>query len=62
MTKRKGTRVAGHRLELVRGTERSRAERSSTGRCSCGWEESCSTLKEVRREYACHLQARRARS
>lgn len=52
-------RLKGHKLDLTPGTERSRAERSSTGRCPCGWEESCSTQKEVRREYAHHLRLRR---
>jgi hypothetical protein len=57
--RRKGSRVAGHRLEILRSTERSLAERAHTGQCSCGWEESCATIKEVRREYSAHLSTKR---
>lgn len=49
-------KVKRHMLYLDRGTERSRAERSHTGKCKCGrWEESCSTIAKVRMEYRCHL-------
>lgn len=54
--RRKGTRVAGHKLELTPSAERSRAERSSTGRCLCGWEESHHSQAGVRQEYANHLR------
>jgi hypothetical protein len=30
-------------------------ESSSTGYCPCGWEESCSSQREVRNEYHWHL-------
>ncbi len=31
-------------------------ESSSTGLCSCGWQESASNQVEVRHEYRCHLK------
>lgn len=49
-------RVAGHRLTVEFSGERSRAERSSTGTCICGWTESASTGAEVRFEYREHLR------
>ena len=49
-------RVPGHRLTVEWNGERERAESASTGRCPCGWSESCSSQKEVRREYRFHLQ------
>lgn len=53
---RKILRAKGHALTLVFSGERSRYERSSTGFCRCGWEESASTQDEVRNEYHWHLQ------
>jgi hypothetical protein len=49
-------RLKGHKLDLTPGTERKLSERSSTGRCECGWEESCSTQAMVRQEYRWHLK------
>jgi len=48
-------RVPGHKLDLTPGTERKLSERASTGRCECGWEESCRSQKAVRQAYAEHL-------
>lgn len=53
---KKGLRVAGHKLTIAFSGERSRAERSSTGYCSCGWSESASVQEEVRHEYRAHLE------
>jgi hypothetical protein len=55
-------RISGHKLTIVRSTERSRSERSHTGQCLCGWEESCSTLKLVQSEYRHHLRQVNART
>jgi hypothetical protein len=49
------TRIPGHALTIEFSGERRREERSSTGYCRCGWEESASTQAEVRREYHWHL-------
>jgi len=46
-------RIKGHKLTLEWSGERGR-EASSTGTCICGWEESCSSQREVRREYWAH--------
>ena len=51
-------RIPGHRLDLTPGTERKLSERSSTGRCDCGWDESCRSQKAVRKAYAQHLRSR----
>lgn len=48
--------MRNHKLTIEKGTERKRSERSSTGYCICGWEESCSSIKEVRKEYKHHLK------
>ena len=49
-------RISGHKLTIEGSGERTRAERSSTGYCPCGWSESASTVAGVRHEYRCHLQ------
>jgi hypothetical protein len=54
-------RLQGHKLTIEGSTERCRAERSHTGTCKCGWEESASTYEEVRWEYRNHLQREKAR-
>lgn len=51
-------RLRGHKLDLTPGTERKLSERASTGRCECGWEESCRSQKAVRQAYAQHLRSR----
>lgn len=56
MSTRRPKRIKGHKLTLTFSGERSRAERSSTGTCACGWEESASTQAEVRNEYGFHLE------
>ena len=48
-------RIKGHKLTLTWSGERGR-EASSTGTCVCGWEESCSSQREVRHEYRSHLR------
>ena len=55
-------RIAGHALTVEFSGERRREERSSTGYCKCGWEESASTGAEVRREYRYHLHRVAARA
>lgn len=50
------TRVAGHAL-TVEWSGETGVERSSTGFCRCGWQESASTGAEVRQEYRWHLAA-----
>lgn len=49
-------KVKGHKLEIEKATEKKRIERTHTGRCVCGWEEGCSTLSEIRKEYRLHLE------
>ena len=49
-------KVKGHKLEIEKATEKKRIERTHTGRCVCGWEEGCSTLSEIRKEYSLHLK------
>lgn len=44
----------GHALTIEWSGEYG-AERSSTGTCKCGWEESASSGAEVRFEYRCHI-------
>lgn len=52
----KGLRFKGHKLTIQFSGERTRAERSSTGYCTCGWSESASVQSEVRNEYRFHLE------
>lgn len=52
----KPVRLVGHKLTVEFSGERSRAERSSTGTCKCGWSESASTQNEVRFEYRMHIK------
>lgn len=54
MTRRRGARVPGHKLTVESSDERG-AERSATGTCLCGWQESASSQAGVREEYGWHL-------
>ena len=56
MNKRKVLRIPGHKLTMEWSGEYG-SESSSTGFCSCGWQESASSQKEVRFEYRCHLRS-----
>lgn len=49
-------RVPGHKLTVTWSGERGR-EASSTGVCTCGWTESCSSQSEVRNEFRHHLKS-----
>lgn len=49
-------RIKGHFLD-VRWNGEYGAESGSTGTCPCGWSESASSQREVRREYQFHLEA-----
>lgn len=53
--RRKALRLPGHRLTVTWSGERGN-ESSSTGSCSCGWQESASNAAEVRFEYRHHLR------
>jgi hypothetical protein len=53
-------RLAGHKLTMEWSGEHG-VESSSTGTCTCGWEESCSSQREVRREYRWHLAKEKAK-
>ena len=48
-------RIKGHKLSLEWSGEYGQ-ESSSTGTCICGWSETCSSQKQVRHEYRCHLR------
>jgi hypothetical protein len=51
---RKALRAPGHKLTMKWSGEHG-PESSSTGTCTCGWEESASNQREVQWEYRCHL-------
>jgi hypothetical protein len=52
----KPLRVKGHKLTMEWSGEHGE-ESSSTGTCTCGWEESASSQREVRFEYREHLRS-----
>lgn len=54
---RKVLRAKGHKLTVEWSGETGRYETSSTGTCTCGWEESASSQREVRFEYRNHLES-----
>jgi len=54
MARRIAPRVKGHSL-IVSWNGEYGEESSSTGLCTCGWEESASSQREVRFEYREHL-------
>ena len=54
-TRTPALRLAGHALTYEWNGERGR-ESITTGRCSCGWSESCSSKGEVRREFEHHIR------
>ena len=53
-------RIKGHKLTVEWSGERG-AESTSTGYCTCGWEESASSQRVVRQEYRWHLEREIAR-
>lgn len=53
-------KLPGHWLD-VRWNGEYGAESASTGTCVCGWTESASTQREVRREYQDHLSTEAAK-
>lgn len=53
--RRKALRAPGHKLSLSWSGEYG-VESSSTGTCTCGWEESASSQAVVRQEYRWHLE------
>lgn len=50
----KPMRLVGHKLTLQWSGERG-SEASSTGFCTCGWSECCSSQEKVREEYRHHI-------
>ena len=48
-------RIKGHKLTMEWSGERG-VESSSTGFCTCGWQESASSQREVRFEHREHLR------
>lgn len=60
-SRRKALRAPGHKLTM-RWSGEYGIESSSTGECSCGWQESASNQHEVRFEYRHHLAREIARS
>ena len=53
---RKSLRIPGHKLTIEWSGEYG-VESTSTGTCTCGWQESASNQNEVRFEYREHLRA-----
>lgn len=58
--RRKALRVPGHKLTITWSGETG-IESSSTGECTCGWQEAASNQHHVRFEYRHHLEEVQAR-
>lgn len=60
LTMPKRARIPGHKVTMEWSGEYGE-ESSSTGTCTCGWEESCSSQREVRNEFGFHKRRMWAR-
>jgi hypothetical protein len=54
-TRAPALRVAGHKLTTDWNGERG-PESSATGRCTCGWSETCGSRESVKQEFQHHLR------